>query len=396
MTETLMGVLGQIAWPLALAVAWLAGEFGHRWLALPRISSYGIAGFAMAASQGGFLPDPAGGPIALLADVAFSLILFELGYRINLGWLRANPWLLVTGIAEAYLTFYVVFLIAQALFVPLLPALLLSALAMSTSPAAVIRVVNESRSSGQVTERTLHLSAFNCVLALVAFKAVVGYGVLFSAGSIFQAVWSSLVVVLVSAGLGALFGAVVPGLLRFLGGLARNATVVFALAVLLLTALTDALNFSPLLAALAFGVVARQRRVVLSQVQRNFGALGDLLTVLLFVFVGATLDWRQAFTGVQLACAVVLGRMLVKTLATTLFARLSGVTWRKGMLTGLAMTPLSAFAILLLEQTRYLKLDLLDEVAGVMAVILLFEVLGPLMTRWALVWAGETQRREEA
>jgi Kef-type K+ transport system membrane component KefB len=394
MIEALTNLMSQIAWPLALAIAWLAGELGHRWLALPRISSYGIAGFLMAASQGGFLPDPRGGPAALLADVAFSLILFELGYRINLAWLRTNPWLLVTGIAESYFSFYVVFLITQVLSVPLLPALLLSSLAMSTSPAAVLRVVNEVRSSGQVTERTLHLSAFNCVLALVAFKAVVGYSVLSSAGSAFQAIWSSLVVVLVSAGLGALFGVAVPGLLRLLGGLARNATVVFALAVLLLTAFTAALKFSPLLAALAFGLVARHRRVVLSQVQRNFGALGDLLTVLLFVFVGATLDWRQALAGAELALAVVGGRMLVKTLATTLFARLSGVTWRKGALTGLALTPMSAFAILLLEQTRHLQLDLLDQVAGVMAVALLLEVVGPLMTRWALVWAGETQRKE--
>jgi len=53
------------------------------------------------------------------------------------------------------------------------------------------------------------------------------------------------------------------------------------------------------------------------------------------------------------------------------------------------------FAILLLEQTRYLKLDLLEEVAGVMAIALLLEIAGPLLTRWALVWAGETRRSEE-
>ena len=395
MPEALISLMGQVAWPLTLAVAWLAGELGHRWLALPRISSYGLAGFLLAAGQAGVLPEVRGGTMALLANVAFGLILFELGYRINLAWLRANPWLGVTSLVESGGTFYAVFAVAQAFAVPSVTALLLASLAMSTSPAAVLRVVNEVRSSGQVTERTLHLSAFNCVLALLAFKAVVGYGVLASAGSVFQAVWSSLVVVLVSAGLGALFGVAVPGLLRLLGGLARNGTVVFALAVLLLTALTVALKFSPLLAALAFGLVARQRRVVLSQVQRNFGALGDLLTVLLFVFIGATLDWRQAFAGVPLALAVVVGRTLVKTAATTLFARLSGVTWRKGALTGLALTPLSAFTVLLLEQTRHLKLDLLDQVAGVMAVVLLLEVLGPLLTRWALVWAGETQRREE-
>lgn len=395
MIESVISAMNQIAWPMALAIAWLAGELGHRWLTLPRISGYGIAGFLLAASQGGFLPDPSGGPAALLADVAFALILFELGYRINLGWLRSNPWLGVTSVIEASGTFCVVFAIAHAFAVPLVPSLLLSALAMSTSPAAVLRVVNEARSSGQVTERTLHLSAFNCVLALVVFKAVVGYGVLASAGSIFQAVWSSLVVVLVSAGLGALFGVAVPGLLRFLGGLARNATVVFALAVLLLTAATHAFKFSPLLAALAFGLVARHRRVVLSQVQRNFGALGDLLTVLLFVFVAATLEWKQALDGVELALAVIAGRLLVKTTVTTMFARISGVTWRKGALTGLALTPLSVFAILLLEQTRHLELGLMHEVAGVTAIVLLLEIIGPLVTRWALMWAGEAQREEE-
>lgn len=395
MTEMLSGLMGQIAWPLALALAWLAGELAYRWLALPRISSYGLIGFALAASQGGFLPDPRGGPAALLADVAFSLILFELGYRINLTWLRRNPWLGVTSLVEAACTFYVSFVIARYFELALVPALILASLAMSTSPAAVLRVVNEARSSGQVTERTLHLSAFNCVLALIAFKAVLGYGVISTDGTLFKAVWNSLVVVLVSGGLGALFGVVVPGLLRHLGGLSRNATLVFALAVLLLTAFSDAMRFSPLLAALAFGLVARRRRVVLSQVQRNFGVLGDLLTLLLFVFVGATMDWKQAFSGIWLALAVMAARLLVKMFATTLFARPSGISWRKGLLTGLALTPLSAFAVLLLEQSRYLKLHLLDEVAGVMAMVLVLEVLGPLMTRWALVWAGETPRREE-
>ncbi len=196
-------VLRDIAWPLALAIAWVAGEFGHRWLRLPRISTYGIVGFVLAASQGGFLPDPGAGPIALLADVAFGLILFELGYRINMGWMRANPWLGVSSVAEAGATFAAVFLVSKWFGMSLVPTLLLSAIAMSTSPAAVVRVANELRCSGQVTERTLHLSAFNCVLAVVVFKFVVGYWVLSGDGGIFQALWSSVVVLVVSAGIGA-------------------------------------------------------------------------------------------------------------------------------------------------------------------------------------------------
>lgn len=393
MPESLVSVLTAIAWPAAIAIAWIAGEVGFRWFSLPRISGYGIAGFFMAASQGGFLADPSGAPVALLADFAFALILFELGYRINLHWLRANPWLGVTSLVEAAGSFAAVLVVARGFAVPLVPSLLLSSLAMATSPAAVLRVVNELKSSGQVTERLLHLSAFNCVLAVVVFKGVIGYWVLARAGNVFQAIWSSLVVVAVSAGIGTTFGVAVPGFLRGFGSVNRNATVAFAAAALLLTALTHAFQFSPLLAALAFGIVARHRRVILSQAQRNFGALGDLLTVLLFVFVAASLEWKQVLTGSALALAVVAARLAVKTAGTTMFARFSGITWRKGALTGLAMTPMSVFAILLLEQTRHLKLEALGEVAGVAAIVLLLEVFGPLVTQRALIWAGETHHR---
>ncbi len=392
MPEYLLTILTSMAWPAALAIAWIAGEAGARWLSLPRISSYCVAGFCMAASQGGFLADVSGGTVALLADFAFALILFELGYRINLRWLRADPWLGVTSVVEAAGTFAAVFMLARAFAVPVVPSLLLAALAMSTSPAAVLRVANELRSSGQVTERLLHLSAFNCVITVVVFKAVIGYWILASAGSIFQAAWSSLVVVAVSAGIGALFGVAVPALLRTIGGVDRNATVAFAVAALLLTALTQAFKFSPLLAALVFGLVARHRRVILSQAQRNFGALGDLLTVLLFVFVAASLEWKQVVTGTGLALAVVAVRLAVKMGTTTLFARLSGIPWRKGALTGLAMTPMSVFVILLLEHTRHLKLGALDQIAGVAAIVLLLEVVGPIVTQRALMWAGEANR----
>ena len=137
MPEAVLTILTDMTWPVAIAIAWIAGEAGYRWLSLPRISSYGVAGFLMATSQGGFLANPSGGPVALLADFAFALILFELGYRINLRWLRADPWLGVTSVVEAAGTFAAVFMLAQVFAVPVVPSLLLAALAMSTSPASV-------------------------------------------------------------------------------------------------------------------------------------------------------------------------------------------------------------------------------------------------------------------
>ena len=157
-------ILTSLACPIAMAIAWLAGEFGQRFTGLPRISFYGLVGFALASPQIGVLPAPDSGPVALLADIAFGLILFELGYRINLRWLHANPWLGVAGLAESLLTFAVVYLVAIAFGSPQLIALMMAALSMGTSPATVVRVINEQRSSGQVTERVLHLTALNLSL----------------------------------------------------------------------------------------------------------------------------------------------------------------------------------------------------------------------------------------
>lgn len=383
-----------LAWPLAVAVAWIAGEFGHRWTGLPRISIYGMTGFLLG-QTGVFLPSDRGA-VMLLANVAFGLILFEFGYRINLRWLRINPWLGVTSVVESTGTFVAVYSLALWFGMPVVASLLLASLAMSTSPAAILRIVNEVHGSGQVTERVLHLSALNCVLAVFAFKVVVGLWTFQSSGSLWEAAWNSMVVLGVSTALGALIGVALPGLLRRLGRVSQDATVAFAIAVILLVAITHTFKFSPVLATLTFGFMARHRRVALSQAQRNFGALGDLLTVLLFVFIAATIEWRQVVAGISFGVALIAVRLVVKTFAVLVFARISGSSWRKGALTGIALMPMSVFVILLLEQARYVGVDLPDKLAPLAAATLLLELLGPVLTQRALIAASETPDTTES
>lgn len=392
----LQSVLTSLAWPLAMALAWLAGEFGQRWTGLPRISFYGLVGFALAAPQVGVLPAPDAGAISLLADLAFGLILFELGYRINLRWLRINPWVGVTGLAEAGLTFIAVYLIAIAFGSAEITALMMAALSMGTSPATVVRIVNEQRSSGQMTERVLHLSAQNCVLAVFAFNAVVGYWIFRTYEAVPEALWQSTVMLAGSILLGALLGIAVPALLRAIRNPRHDATVAFALAVVLLVAICDVAALSPVVASLAFGLAARHRRVAFSQAQRNFGPLGELLTVLLFLYAASTLNWRTVLEGSTLAAVVVLVRMLTKTVGVTAFAHLSGISWRKGALTGLGLAPLSVFVILLLEHARHAGVTVVEELRAMAAVTMLLEVFGPIIIQRALVWAREAPEPSHA
>ena len=379
-----------VAWPLMLLAAWLAGEWlARRWHA-PRVCAYGVVGLALSGlgvSQG----VASHAALGLLANMALALTLFELGYRINPRWLLRNPWLLVAGVAQGLLTFAAVLWIGGQFGLALDQRLVLASLCVATSPAAVMRVTHELRSAGQVTERLLHLCALNCLLAVLLFKGVVGYWHLQTSGDVGKAAFNSIYVIVLSGVAGAALGVVAPALNR-LATSSQSTTVTFAMCVLLLTGISQSLQLSPLLAALAFGAVARERRIKLSHAQRNFGVLGDVLSAFLFVFIGSLLSWSGLLGSLLLGAAVLAARSSVHTLVNLGIARVSGTTFRKGALTGLALMPMSAFAVLLLEESRRYGFALArDSLPVIVGLLVLLEVIAPWVTQRALLWAGEAQ-----
>jgi Kef-type K+ transport system membrane component KefB len=376
-------------------IAWFAGEYTHHRAKLPRISVYALIGFILSPSQLGFLPQSQSESMLLFAHIAFGLTLFECGYRINLNWLRINPWITVTCLTEAFFTFAAVYFLLIWFDQPNSTALLLAALSMATSPATIIRVINEQRSSGQVTERLVHHSALNCVLAVFVFKVIVGLLVFRTSGNFWEASYSSLVILMASVMLGLVFGVLISGLLRYTKRTTSDSTLTFTIAIICLVALTHSLKLSPVLAGLTFGLSARHCRIVLSSSQRGFGALGDLLSILLFVFIAATLKWPQVIAGIGLGFAIIVVRLIAKTVGISLFGHISGISWRKGLLIGIATTPISAFVILMLEQTRYLGLNLVDQLVSFAAAALILEILGPIFVQRALMWAREVPKIKE-
>ncbi|WP_342616259.1 cation:proton antiporter [Rhodoferax sp. GW822-FHT02A01] len=388
----LVPLLMDAAWPITILVAWLAGEYGYQLAKLPRLSAYALIGFLLAPGQLGLLPQTQSGMVLLIATMAFSLILFECGYRINLRWLLVNPWIAVSSLAESGLCFAAVYFVLTAYEQPMTNALLLSALAMASSPATMVRVITESRSSGQATERLLHLSTMNTVLAVFVFKIILGWAVLQTSGNIWKAAYNSLVVLAASVLLGLLAGMLAPVLLRITKRASQDSTLAFTIVLLCLVALTYGMRLSPVLAALTYGVHARHRRMVLNSSQRGFGALGELFSILLFVFISSRLTWPQVVAGASLGLAFILARQCAKILGIGLFSHASGIHWRKGLLIGLACAPTPAFVILVLEQTNSLSSKMVDQLIPLATATLALEILGPILVQWSLAWAHETPK----
>jgi Kef-type K+ transport system membrane component KefB len=382
----------EVRWTLGLIVAWLSGEFAARWAGLPRISIYALLGFLLGPSQLGVLPSTDSSGIYLLAEIGFALVLFEFGYHINLAWLRSNLWLSFSGLLAGGATAALGYTLARWYEISQSNSLLIAALAMASSPAGVMSVVNETRSAGQVTERVLHLCFILSVLSTFACMLIPKFSRWYDSG---VPEWALLENVLLLAGsllLGIAFSVVLPFLLRRLKNLAKDGTVVFALAVVLIVVLAEAMEFSVILASLSFGVATRYRRLHADQARRNFGVLGELLGVLLFVVVASKLHWRSVWTAWQLGLIAIAGRLLMQTAAVMLFAPISGISWRKGLWSGLALSPFSVLVIFLIDQGRDIDTSLGDEVSGLGAMLLGLHIVGPIFCKGALVCARETSK----
>jgi len=146
--------------PLALfGVLLLAGALGgeliRRVLNLPRITGYVLIGLALGASGLNVLDVRMLGYTRVFLDVGLGLVLFELGRRLDLEWLRHDRWLAVMALTESLLSFGCMFGALVWFDIAPLYAAMAAAIGVSSSPAIVLLVAREQRAEGQVTERAL-------------------------------------------------------------------------------------------------------------------------------------------------------------------------------------------------------------------------------------------------
>src|SRR5262245_53875737 len=152
---------------LLLIAGLIGGELARRVLHLPRIVGYVATGMLFGAGGLGLLDEKLVSDAWIFVDIALGLILYELGLRLDFSWLKRDRWLLATGLAESALSFGFIYYALVYFGVGSLYAAVAAAIGVATSPAVVMLVAQELRAEGQVTERTLNLTAINSVVSFV-------------------------------------------------------------------------------------------------------------------------------------------------------------------------------------------------------------------------------------
>jgi hypothetical protein len=383
--------LPTVQWSLLLALAAAAGHLLQRYSGLPKVVGYsivgtlaGLAGFSGAAW-------PLQGVALFLLELGVSLVLFESGGRIALRWFRHNPMVLVQSIAESLLTAVAVYYVLRWLEVRASVAEGLALISMAASPAVLTRVVLDTRAAGAVTERALALSTLSTFYALTLVSARAGTLHREETGLV-ATLYPVSVVLGVSFVVGALLALALRSALRFMSPSSENTAILLITLIAAGTALAAHFGGSAPLAALLGGLMLKQLHPRPWAPTRQLGTAASLLTMLMFVLVSvvaAKAEWNPSVVG--LVGAVVFTRFFAKVLGVTVANAGSGTSWRQAVWTGCAMCPMSSIALLLVSQFMATSMTLGSRIASIaLPVILIMEILGAIITTFAIYRAGES------
>jgi Kef-type K+ transport system membrane component KefB len=387
--------LAQFPWFAVLLLAAVgAGEAAQRYLALPRLLGWIAAGVLLGPHALGFFSPELLGSFSGLLDVALGLVLFELGQRVDLTWLKRNPWLLGVSALEAGLSFAAVFFVLGLTQPSLLVAAVAAAIGMATSPAISLVLTKELRAQGQVTERILLLTTLNCSYAVIVVSMLFAWLHAEYRGGWLAVVSHPLYLIFGSILAAAAFSVLLHAVLRLLGRRVDAQFICVLAFIVIAVAAAHLLKLSVVLTLLAFGMMTRhfdrQRRFV----SLEFGRIGQIFVILLFALVAAQIDLSLLPAGLFAGVALAIARYAGKAVGTLSLGRLSGLSARKSALVGLGLTPMSGLALLLVQQTAMLYPQFGPQLLTIMvAAVVILEIAGPLLAQFALIFAGETYGR---
>lgn len=375
----------------SIIIAWLLGEIIHNYLPkIPKVSVYLLIGFIFTKDIIGLIPNVHNTNIIFLVHIAFGFIVFECGYRVNLNWLKDNPYLIVMTLLDAIVVFIIIYSICNNWLIQnSVPSLIIATIAMSMSPIISLIVINQAQASGQVSERILHLSLINFIFTLLVFKLISSIWIYQDQQNFHELIYHGIISSILSIALGIVMTLITKYAFNKIGSIIKNTPMFLTLAIILIITTAQSIQISSILAIIIYGLTSRYLNAITEFKQYQFGILGKILTVFLFVVIGSTFVWHQWMMGVILAILIIAIRIFSKMLFIVPLSYRNGISWTKATLLGFATTPVSLFLIFSLNQLRQTHTTLFEQLAPISLAIFLLELFGPIIIRHCLVSAKE-------
>ncbi|QXZ10930.1 cation:proton antiporter [Comamonas sp. Y33R10-2] len=394
-------------WCVLVAAAALLGHLVHRFTGYPRMLGYTLAGLVAGWLGFGDLQWPLQGSTLLLLELAVGVSLLLAASQVSLFWLLRQPWLLLQSLGESLLTWALVCALLRLLDWDWPVALAVGVIAMAASPAVLLRIADDLRSSGSITDRSLLLATVSTWLALLAalvltlvfvpasaVSTVEASGLQFSAAGLGQLLLSILLTLLWAALLALAFWPV----LRWKSSRSDTTAMYLLAAAVAVCLLAQKWGGSAALSFMVAGLLLRNLSPQPLIWPQAFQAANAMLNLLMFVLVASmAAQVGLSFALISVVASVFLVRLAAKLGAVLLLGRGTALGWRKQWPVACAQVALSGVALLmvsaLVQQWMLVNLGVAQQIAAIaLPLIALCEVLGVLLAASALWRSGDAHR----
>lgn len=402
---------------ICLAVAVIGGLMMSRLtkrINLPAVTAYLVAGLvlgpfclgALGVKGIGFQSLEQVEGLGILTQTALGFIAFSMGSEFRLHQLKnMGSKAIIIGIFQAVITTLLVdgmlvvlhFLFPNVLSLP--AALVLGAIASATAPAATLMVVRQYKADGPLTRLLMLVVAIDDAVGLLLFSVSFGIASALESGAVnvLGVVIEPILEILLSVGLGAIMGIVLDQVEHMFHSRSKRMTL--SVAFVLLTVGLSMLKFSigPVHCGFSLLLVCMMTGTVFCNVCDTSQELMERverwtvpLNVLFFVISGAELDLKVLVNPVTLLVGVVyiLSRSAGKYFGAWSSCRFSKCSPAVTKHLGITLLPQAGVALgMALTATVLADGDLVRNV--VLFSVLVYELVGPALTKRSLLLAGE-------
>lgn len=369
----------------------LAADYLGRKTPFPRVTILLLVGLAFGPSGFDLLGSTAELWFQIAGDIALGMIGFTIGGELMAARFKGSGLNVVwIAVVQAIATAVVVTIGLSLLGFPLPLALLLGGIATATAPAATVSVTKELGSSGPLTKALISVVALDDVVALLTFSFLIAIAAAFAGNG---ASWQVAIVGLWEIGAGIGIGCLVGIPLAYLSGRIRpgDPTILEVMgAVLLVVGLAEASGASYLLATVTTGALVAN---LAKHHERPFHAIEDIQApwlVMFFLLAGATFELMSLALAGWLGAGYIVLRTIGKIAGCRLGTHLVKAEPVVQKWLGLTLLPHAGVAIgMALFSRKHFPEFSENLMSVVLAATVVFELIGPLLTRHALIKSGE-------
>lgn len=378
---------------IILLTGLLFGRLG-KFVKLPNVTGYLIAGLVLGPCVLGILPEDAVNSFSVVSDMALGFIAFSIGTEFKLSYFKEVGWTpIVLAITESLGAVALVTITLILFGVDTRLSILLGAIAAATAPAQTIMVVNQYKAKGPVTSMLMSVVALDDAVALIAFgfaativKAMGAHGAI-SVTSILQPFYE----VVISFLLGAAMAVIMTFFLRWFKK-PSNRICVLVTFVFFATWIANMIDGSPLLTCMALGAMLTNVFDDIDDVAKVSDAFTPPLFMIFFVISGAGFDVR-AIAGIGLIGIIyVIMRVIGKIAGVWFGGALMKTDKNIKKYLGPTLMPQAGVALgLLLVAAQVVPEFAKDIRVIILCSTFIYSIIGPVAAKIALVRSGEIQ-----